>query len=308
MPEDALSLETPGVAALREQDRAGWPWTRIATTLFSLLVIGAALYQARGLHFADVRALVTPSPLFWMTFVAAYLCTPVSEWLIYRRLWAIGPEAIAPLLRKQVYNELLLGYLGEAYFYNWARNHLKLPTTPFGAVKDVAVMSAIAGNAMTMLLVALAAPFAGVLALGHHASEFCWSLGIVMVTSTALLLLRGRIFSLDARDLRFVFGVHIGRIVAAAALGALMWHLVLPEVPVVWWLVLVAVRLLISRLPLVPNKDVVFAGIAVFAIGRDLQIGELLTLLAALILTLHIVVGTAFALGDLARKPDAAAA
>jgi hypothetical protein len=306
MADDTLPLAAPAAPPLREQDRGGRPWTRIATTALSLLVIAAALYQARGVHFADVRALVTPSPLFWMTFVAAYLCTPVSEWIIYRRLWGIGPEAIAPLLRKQVYNELLLGYLGEAYFYNWARNDLKLATTPFGAVKDVAVMSAIAGNAMTVMLVALAAPFAGLLDLGHHAGQFGWSLAIVMVTSTALLLFRGRIFSLEGADLRFVFGVHIGRILAAAGLGALMWHLVLPQIPLAWWLVLVAVRMLISRLPLVPNKDVVFAGIAVFAIGRDLQIGELLTLMAALILTLHIVVGTTFAIGDLVRKTDVA--
>lgn len=302
MPDETLALAPATTIALRPQDGGASRWTRIATTLFSLTVIGAALYQARGVDFGDLRALVPPSPLFWMTFVLAYLAGPVSEWIIYHRLWAIGPEAIGPLLRKQVYNELLLGYLGEVYFYNWARRRLALPTTPFGAVKDVAIMSAIAGNAMTIVLVIAAAPFAGLLQLGDHAREFGWSLVIVLVTSTALLALRGRIFSLSSQDLRFVFSVHVARIMGSAALAALMWHLVLPDTPIAWWLVLAAVRLLISRLPLIPNKDVVFAGIAVFALGHDLEIGALLTLMAALILALHIVVGLAFALGDLIAK------
>ncbi len=302
MPDDSLAMSPSAPIALTAQDRTGSRWTRIATTLFSLTVIAAALYQARGVDLADLRAMVPPSPLFWATFVLAYLAGPISEWVIYRRLWSIGPELIAPLLRKQVYNELLLGYLGEAYFYNWARKRLALPTTPFGAVKDVAIMSAIAGNAMTIVLVVAAIPFAGLLQLGHHTDEFGWSLAIVLVTSTAVLAFRGRIFSLSARELRFVFFAHTVRILGSAALVALMWHLVLPDTPVAWWLVLAAVRLLISRLPLIPNKDVVFAGIAVFALGHDVEIGTLLTLMAALILTLHIVVGTVFALGDLLSR------
>jgi hypothetical protein len=52
-----------------------------------------------------------------------------------------------------------------------------------------------------------------------------------------------------------------------------------------------ALRLLISRLPFVPNKDVVFAGVAVFLIGHDAEIGTLMTMMATLILATHMTLG-----------------
>lgn len=44
---------------------------------------------------------------------------------------------IGALLRKLVSNELLLGYLGEAQFYAWARSRTNMTTAPFGAIKDI---------------------------------------------------------------------------------------------------------------------------------------------------------------------------
>jgi hypothetical protein len=299
MTDGGLALGTTEALAFRAQDRARAPWAGLAATLFSLIVIVAALYQARGLHLADLRAMVPRTPLFWATFVLGYLAGPVSEWIIYRRLWRVGPEAIVPLLRKLVYNELLLGYLGEAYFYGWARRRLALPTTPFGTVKDVAVMSAMAGNAMTAMVVLLALPFASLLTLGGHVRAIGWSLGIVLASSLAVVFLRRRIFSLSRPQLGFVFAIHVARIVATALLAAFAWHLVLPITSLTWWLVLAALRLIISRLPFLPNKDVVFAGVAVFTLGREGQIAALMTMMAGLILLLHILVATAFAIADL---------
>lgn len=299
MTDQAAALDATHAPAFLAQDRAPRSWLGLAATVFSLGVISAALYQAWGLDLEKLRALVPRTPAFWAAFVLAYLAAPVSEWIIYRRLWRVGPEAIFPLLRKQVYNELLLGYLGDAYFYGWARRRLALSCAPFGTVKDVAVMSAMAGNGMTALVVALALPFAGLLSLGGHAEAVGWSLTVVLGSSLAVVFLRRKIFSLGRRQLAFVFALHVARIAAAAVLAAVAWHLVLPATSVTLWLVLAAMRLLISRLPFLPNKDVVFAGAAVFALGQDVEIGTLMTLMAGLILALHIFVGVAFALVDL---------
>jgi hypothetical protein len=118
----------------------------------------------------------------------------------------------------------------------------------------------------------------------------------------ALLLWRRQIFSLPRADLRFIFAMHIARLVVATGLSALLWHLALPQIPLVWWLLLATIRLLISRLPFVPNKDVVFAGLAVFMLGHDVEIASLLTLMAGLILLTHLLVGTTFAVSDLLRR------
>ncbi len=306
MPNPTLALSpSDGAAsdyAFEPQDRRGtWTWSRVLTMALSLLVLAAALWQAQTLDLADITALVPSSPLFWAVFALSYLAGPASEWLIFRKLWGVGARAMDALIRKLIYNELLLGYLGEVYFYTWARRKLPMAATPFGAVKDVAIMSAIAGNVMTLALIALAYPYLALLPLAEYGDDIAWSLAVVVAISFVPLLLRRQIFSLSRGELWFVFGVHVARIVATTGLNAVLWALVLPQVQIGWWLVLSAIRLLVGRLPFVPNKDVVFAGIAVLALGQDVQIAALMAMMAALILSTHLILALIFGLHDLAK-------
>jgi hypothetical protein len=179
---------------------------------------------------------------------------------------------------------------------------VKLEATPFGAVKDVAILSAMAGNIITLLMLAVAWPLASATQLGLQTRSVVLSLTVVLVTSMAALLWRRQIFSLPRRQLNFIFLTHVCRLITVTALSALLWHLVLPIVPIVWWLLLATIRLLISRLPFVPNKDVVFAGLAVFMLGHEVEIASLLTMMAGLILLTHLLVGTACAATDLVQR------
>jgi hypothetical protein len=290
-------------AALRPQDQPRWQGgTRLLSSLLSLLVIAAVIHEMRGVNVRAILALIPRAPTFWLCFALSYLAQPITEWVIFRRLWAVGPTAFAALLRKLVYNELLLGYLGEVYFYAWARRRLKLAAAPFGAVKDVTILSAVAGNVVTLLMLIVAWPLASATQLGLQSRSVVLSLTVVLVTSMAMLLWRRKIFSLPRNDLRFIFVMHVGRILAVTGLSALLWHLILPAIPVTWWLLLATIRLLISRLPFVPNKDVVFAGVAVFMLGHDVEIASLLTLMAGLIVLTHVLVGSTFTLSDILRK------
>ena len=308
MRQRALTTRTAGSFVREPQERGKrLSLGRLATAALSLLVIAAAVYQARGLHLADITALVPETPMFWLVFAVSYLAGPGSEWVIFHRLWNAGPRAFGALVRKLIYNEMLVGYLGEVYFYGWARRNMKLAAAPFGAVKDVAVLSAVAGNVLTLAFLVAALPFVRRLPLADHAGAIGWSLAFVIGTSLAIMLWRGAIFSLERAELRFVMLVHVARILATTALNALLWHLVLPTVPLVWWLVLATIRLLISRLPFVPNKDVVFAGVAVIALGQDVELAALMAMMAALILTTHLLAGLTFAVCDLvAGEGDAA--
>ena len=302
-----LRMPTDMTARLRPQDRPRWPGgARLLSSVLSLLVIAAVIYEIRGVHLNAILAMIPSSPAFWSIFAVSYLAQPITEWLIFRRLWNVGPSAFGALVRKLIYNELLLGYLGEVFFYAWARRNLRLEAAPFGAVKDVTILSAIAGNAMTLLMLIVAWPLASATQLGLQTRAVTLSLTVVLITSMAMLLWRRGIFSLSRPDLRFIFAMHIARIVIATGLSALLWHLVLPTIPLPWWLLLATIRLLISRLPFVPNKDVVFAGLAVFMLGHDVEIASLLTLMAGLILLSHILVGSTFALSDLLRKESGA--
>ncbi|WP_305098333.1 hypothetical protein [Croceibacterium aestuarii] len=272
---------------------------RIASMALSVFVLFMAAYQMRSLKLSDITAIVPGSLLFWAVFAASYLAGPLSDWIIFRRLWKCGASAFGALLRKLIYNELLVGYLGEVYFYSWARRKLALAASPFGAVKDVAVLSALTGNIVTLLVLALASPFLRLLPLDDYAATIAWSLAFVIGTSVAVMIWRGRIFSLSRPELWFVAVVQVLRIVVSTLLSGLLWHLVLPEVALAWWLLLAALRLLISRLPFVPNKDIVFAGVAILVVGKDAEMAALVTMMAGLILLTHILIGVTFALVDL---------
>jgi hypothetical protein len=271
--------------------------------LFSMLVSLALLVvvavQFADISFAEVSGMIPTNPLFWLVFAGYYLAGPVSEWFIYKRLWTMPLAGLGALLRKLVSNEILLGYLGEAQFYGWARSRLKFVTAPFGAIKDVTILSALAGNFATLAMLAWAWPLIASGMLGLEGRTVFVSLGVVLVTSFLILLFRQKLFSLPKRDLWFITGVHLVRIAAVVVLSAWMWHLVLPAVEVTLWIVMATLRMLVSRLPLLPNKDVVFAGIAVFLLGNELEIASLMTLMAVLLLVTHLVVGALFAVLDL---------
>lgn len=256
----------------------------------SVAMLFAVVHSASGIDLRELLRLPA-SPGFWICLLASYLATPASEWIIYRRLWNIPREGFVALLKKQVSNELLMGYLGEVQFYLWARKRTEMTGTPFGAVKDVSILSAMAGNAATVLLLAAGWPYLLTTSIGIEIKTLVISLSVVLVSSIVILFFRRRLFSLARQELLFITGVHFGRIAVGLAVMAGAWHLLLPDVPLSWLLLLAMLRMLVSRLPLLPNKDVVFAAMTVFLLGTSAAIGETTTKIAVLTLAMHIVVG-----------------
>lgn len=273
-----------------------WRW---ATPVLSVAILLAVFWQLRTLDFARVRELIPTSPSFWLVFVAFYISPIAFDFVIFRRLWQVPAEAFVALARKLVSNELLFDYIGEVYFYGWARKKLRMATSPFGAVKDVAILSALTGNAVTLVMLIIAWPLLDLLRLSVAVETLLLSVGILIGVSMLFIIFGKRVFSLTKGELWFVAGVQLARIVVGTALSALLWSLALPKVPLDWWLLLATVRLLLSRLPLLTNKDVLFAGVAVFIIGHDSDIQALMALMATLILGAHVIVGLGLALGDL---------
>ena len=115
----------------------GAGWTQWIGPLVALGFLGVVFYEARNLDFAQMLARIPSLPSFWLLFFAYYFSGPVSEWFIYRRLWHIPLSGFGALIRKLISNEILLGYLGEVYFYAWARRSAEIQNAPYGAIKDV---------------------------------------------------------------------------------------------------------------------------------------------------------------------------
>jgi hypothetical protein len=274
-------------------------WAALASMGVSLALLVAVALQFKDLDFAKVQGLIPASPLFWAAFAVYYLAGPVSEWVVYRRLWAMPVAGIGALLRKLVANELLLGYLGEAQFYAWARARTRLSEAPFGAIKDMTILSALVGNGATLVMLAFAWPYVSAGQLGMEGTTAFASLGVVLLTSLGILLFRRQLFTLPKADLWFISAAHLARIVVILIASAVMWHAVLPAVAITLWLVLATLRMLISRLPLMPNKDVVFAGITVLLLGKGADVAALMAMMAVLLLVAHLMIGTIFGLTGL---------
>jgi hypothetical protein len=302
-----------GTAAAAAADIAGLEplktvrtrWPAIIGALLTLAMIAGLLRELLGHGLAGLSRSVPHDPRFYLCFAALYMSLPTGDYVIFRRLWRIPLGGLVALIKKRIANEVVFGYSGEAYFYSWARARAKMVAAPFGAVKDVSILSAIAGNAITLAMIAVALPLGRSLLTPDQFHIVLGSAAITLGMSLPFLLFSTRIFSLPTRALWWVFGVHCVRLLAGSVLIALAWHFALPGVSVGMWLFLAAGRLLVSRLPLVPNKDLLFASFAILLIGQDRTLSELIAFTAALTLLVHVVLLALFSLHTLATRKAA---
>jgi hypothetical protein len=303
----AHSVSVPAPADPPAQRRR---WAALFSAAVSAALVVMVVDHFRHVAFGTIVAMVPRNPAFWLLFAGYYLANPACEWVIYRRLWRLPAAGFAALIRKQVSNELLLGYLGEAQFYAWARSQLRMTATPFGAIKDVTILSAFVGNVVTLAMLAFAWPLLGKGEIGLETHNVFASLGVLLVSFFAIMLFGRRLFSLPPADLRMIASMHFVRIVAQLGCAAALWHLVIPSEAYSQWFLLATLRMLVSRLPLVPNKDVVFAGMTILLLGHEADIANLMTMMAGLILSAHLVCGAVFGVAGVAGQllPGAPAA
>ncbi len=304
MASRALAVGTPYDHELPALEIRPRQWQAWLTRSISAALLITVVLRLQNFGFAASIAALPKSFGFWLAFAAYYLSLPFSEWLIFRRLWRLPAKGIAALLRKLVSNEILLGYSGEAYFYAWARQHAKLVATPFGAIKDVSILSALAGNLITIVMLAISWPLVNDLAPALHGQTIAASSAFVLGVSFVILAFRNRLFSLESSALGFIFSIHIARLLVTTILAGIMWHLAMPGVPLLWLVILATLQLLVSRLPFVPSKDLVFASLAVFLIGNSSTVSIVVTMIATAIVMTHLVLGALLILPEFVRKEE----
>ena len=263
-------------------------WQRLLSWALSFGLFVAILWKLDVEGVVHALALVPEKPVFWLVFLTFYFALPYFDWIIFRKIWSLPLAAFPVLIQKRISNEMLLNYSGELYFYLWAREKKQFANAPFAVIKDVNVTSALANNVVTLVMLALLWPFIGHIDPAFSSPTFFLSaIGLVLISS-AVILLRRWVFSLGWDKLFFMMRVHFVRIVLSTVLLALLWHLTLPQVPLIWWFALAAAKLFISRLPLIPNVELLFVTLAVFLISDQEQIGQLMVMIAALVSVTHL--------------------
>ena len=279
--------------------RRRWPtYFGAAVTVVMIVWLG---WKLRALGVDSWVSAMPRSPLFYVFFILLYFSPVTGDFIIFRKLWGIPASGFAALVKKRIANDVLI-YSGEAYFYAWARQRSAMVAAPFGAVKDVSILSAIAGSMVTLAMIAVAMPLGIGLLTEQQLQTAIWSIVGVFAMSAPFLIFSKRIFSLPRKTLWWIFGVHCLRLIAGSVLTALAWHSVLPTVSVGMWLLLSAARLVVGRLPFLPNTELLFATFATLLIGQDDKLTVLIAVTAALPLLVHVVLMAIFGLSSLVRK------
>ncbi len=269
---------------------------RLASLLLSaaiLLWLGRSVLR---IGWQEVLAVLPANPLFYLLVAASYMATPANDYVIFRRWWPLAPCSLAVFSKKRVLNEAVLGHSGDAYLYLWARKNLgacRLRAGPLAAVKDVAVTSALAGNAATLFLLLLT------ILLGKGATVQQAFAGasmrpviagflLVLAVSVAILVFSRRVLSLSAKENAQLFLLHSLRLLVASTLLLFAWVLALPMIAIGTWVVLGALRMLVTRLPFVPNKEILFAAISISLTGSAApQVAALMAAAGALHILCH---------------------
>jgi hypothetical protein len=290
-------------------------WSRRLSQAVSAGLLLAVLFQLRHVTPRQLHEALPDTPLFLPALFALYLIPPAADWVIFRRLWRLPMAGLPVLLGKRIANEILM-YSGEAYFCLWARRQPGLTAAPFGTIKDVNILSALVGNLLALVLVVAALPFLSSLSLGAYAGAAVGSAAVMLGVSATVLLFSRRLFTLSAPQLLWVSWIHLARLIAGVLLWAILGRLAIPEAAPALWLALSTVRLLVARLPLAPNKDLVFAAVATLLVGEDHAVAAFVAMTSMAITALHLLFGGGLALaaflgaggsGRLARRRRAPA-
>lgn len=242
------------------------------------------------------------APAFYAICLLAYFVLPAADAMIYRRLWGVPFWAsVDVFLRKRIYNAVVVGYSGEVGLLLWARRHVPRGDAALAhAIKDTNILSA-----------AISAYGAAILAfwlIGHFAFDrlvadgIGWWGALTVAIAAAMpvaLLARWRILAMDASDAWAVLSIHGARFVIGLTLTLAMWHAALTAAPWTTLISLLALQVLVNRIPLVPNSDLLFAGVALtlsdtLALTQAGLAGVLLTV-SAMQQALHLVVFVASA-------------
>jgi len=193
--------------------------------------------------------------------------------LVHGIIWKRSLSGSFPaFLRRRVYNFGVVGYSGEAYFILWARQNLGLSgAQAFSGVKDSNILSALASNTATIVLLAvffLSEQFQSFLAAVPAAKVYVIIAAVIGGVMVPLVLrFSNRLIALPRRDAQIVFTIHTVRLLVVLFLQAAQWAVALPEAPFGVWLTFLTAYLVLTRIPFLPNKDLMFAALAISLAG-----------------------------------------
>lgn len=211
-------------------------------------------------------------PLYYAIFLITFTLMPLSESLIYSKHWRQhmhdSHRFFPVLMRKQALNDVVVGYSGEAYLYIWARRHLKQNhRNSLSLVKDATLISGATSSTAALFLLIGFWQFGDFKGLMNNLPDGIHYVGGVMAVSILIVLILvffgKHLIKVPRREAGRIVSIFTARLVLFESLQVLQWSLILPEVPLSVWIGFVTTKMMITRIPFTPNKELILLGLAV---------------------------------------------
>lgn len=290
---------------------------RRGAKLLQAAVIGLVFYyltiKVAAIGWREVLDALPTSPWFYIFVVAMYFTYPLGEWLVYRRLWgSVAHKRFDAFVRMRIYNAAVMSYSGEAYLGLWATRNVGGRKRDIAAkIKDSQILSALSSNSLTIFLLALLFAsgklevFTG--ADPSYPTYVTIAVGLSLFLIPLVLWFRKQILSLEPEDTRYVFFIHFLRLSAVVCLQVGSWAVVLPSVPMEIWLVFLTGQYVLTRVPFLPNVDLMVAGLGLtllsFVNAPAAALAGMFVASGAINQVLHLSLFSGFTLRDMLRKP-----
>lgn len=250
---------------------------RLSKVLQYVLVAGIIsylVYQLTEIGWQRVWESLPVTPWFYVLFLFLYFALPVSEQFIYSTslnfsFW----KGLPVFIQKKIYNADVLGYSGEAYFFVWARKNLKESGGYiFGVIKDNNIISSITSTLVAAVLLSI------FLYIGHisiqkvfnfDSTYFYIIAAAAVVVIIALVYFRNSVITMPFETASKIFGIHLLRLIFVYSVEIIQWMIVMPEVPLYIWFTYMSIKIISTRIPFIPSRDLLF-------IGASLEISKML--------------------------------
>lgn len=234
---------------------------------------------------------------FYLLVLLGYLVLPMADTLIYSRLWRLRHDALLPImLRKRVLNFALIGYSGELLLMLWARGRVPKEESKLAHdIKDVNILSAIVAAVVCALVLLLLVLHAGLGGEGQRVVYAIYALAFPLIIIGFLAAaLRLRLMRLPPRSAAGILAIHGARFLIGQLLLLAQWHVALPSAALGNLFILLAVQMAVARLPLLPNRDLLFIGMGIGLAGTlalpQAAVASLLVMTSAIQQILHLIV------------------
>lgn len=246
---------------------------KIAKWVKRLVNYGLILFtfqQVYRIGLADVLQNVPLNPLFYLIFLLIYFTLPFSEYFVYRRFSDIPfIDSQWTFHRKRFYNTSFVGYSGEVYLYNWLKNYTKSSAKEvFNFVKDNNILSIIASwlvVAMVGIYLLIADKSGLVNKIENDIKLYLAILfGILLLVILSILFFGKKLYKLDRKNSFIILIIHTFRSISVSLLQALQWFIIIPEAGFLLFLNFVALQMVISKIPFISGKDLIFTSLSIY--------------------------------------------